>query len=261
VSKDIARILEGWDFEPGTVQVRLVTGEDGTEKLQFRLDLGLLQLELAGRPDGTRPFGHESLLEMHEALAREAEARAEGPYRLDDEALSELLREGIQYYHRYLALYQLRRYDLVARDTERNLRMFAFVAAHVDTPEQALAFDQYRPYVTMMHTRALAGIALDAGQTRAAIEKIDVGIEAILAFLREYQREDRPERCPELAFLRNWRAELDRTRDRGPIEKLELQLDLAVTREDYEEAARLRDQIRRLRSAFTGEVAEETPPA
>ena len=36
---------------------RKIVGEDGKEKLQVRLDLGLLQMELNGRPDGERPHG------------------------------------------------------------------------------------------------------------------------------------------------------------------------------------------------------------
>ena len=40
------------------------------------------------------------------------------------------MREGLQYYHRYLSAFHLERYDLVARDTARNLRLFAFVVKH-----------------------------------------------------------------------------------------------------------------------------------
>ncbi len=35
----------------------------------------------------------------------------------------------------------------------------------------------------------------------------------------------------------------------GPLEKLEQQLELSVELEDYEEAARIRDQIRRLQES------------
>src|SRR6476661_1144366 len=65
-SKDIAAILKGWDYEPGTINVRKINGTDGSPKLQMRLDLGLLQMEMTGRPDGVRPHGFESLLEYHE---------------------------------------------------------------------------------------------------------------------------------------------------------------------------------------------------
>src|SRR5690349_24903909 len=65
-SKDITPVLRGWDYEPGTINVRKVSGIDGSPKLQMRQDLGLLQMELTGRPDGRRPHGYESLLEYFE---------------------------------------------------------------------------------------------------------------------------------------------------------------------------------------------------
>src|SRR5689334_529776 len=65
-SKDITPVLRGWDYEPGTINVRKVTGQDGSPKIQMRLDLGLLQMEVTGRPDGVRPHGCESLLDYFE---------------------------------------------------------------------------------------------------------------------------------------------------------------------------------------------------
>ena len=41
-------------------------------------------------------------------------------------------------------------------------------------------------------------------------------------------------------------AEVEGERPVGPVERLEQQLDLAVALEEYEEAARIRDQLRRL---------------
>ena len=64
---DITEILRGWPFEPGKINVRLIEGEGGDRKVQVRLDLGLLQMELDGRPDGLRPSDHDSLLEYYEA--------------------------------------------------------------------------------------------------------------------------------------------------------------------------------------------------
>src|SRR3954449_3782421 len=65
-TKDIAPVLNGWDYEAGAINVRKITGLDGREKLQMRLDLGLLQMELTGRPDGHRPHGRESYLAYFE---------------------------------------------------------------------------------------------------------------------------------------------------------------------------------------------------
>ncbi len=246
MSKDIAVVLDGWDFVPGEMQVRIIPGDDGREKLQVRIDLGLLQLELDGRPDGQCPENAESLLDHLEARARQLAASGED-LNLSPDDCSELMREGIQYYHRYLALFHLQRYDLVARDTARNLRLFAFVVRHASRPRDRMQFDQYRPYVTMMHARALGMQAIQRGDHHGALRQIDAGIEAIRAFLRDYEQADKEDECQELGLLRAWRQQVERDRPIGPVERLEQQLELAVALENFEEAARLRDQIRRLR--------------
>jgi hypothetical protein len=246
LSKDITPIVQGWEFVPGEMQVRIVRGDDGREKLQVRIDLGLLQLEMEGRPDGERPGEADSLLDHLEARSREAAARGED-FDLTPEQCAELMREGVQYYHRYLALFHLHRFDLVVRDTTRNLRLFAFVVRHATRQRDRLLFDQYRPYVTMMRARALGMQALERGEHREALGHIDAGIEGILDFLRDYEQSDKEGENQELALLRAWRREIERDRPVGPIDRLEQQLEVAVALENFEEAARLRDQIRRLR--------------
>src|SRR5262249_6861441 len=63
VSQDIDAALRGWEYKSGSVQARLVKAADGRQVLQMRVDLGLLQMETAGRPDGTRPHGYSSYFE------------------------------------------------------------------------------------------------------------------------------------------------------------------------------------------------------
>ena len=46
--------------------VRIVPGEDGRSKVQLRVDLGILQMETDGRPDGLRPEGFDSWLKYYE---------------------------------------------------------------------------------------------------------------------------------------------------------------------------------------------------
>jgi hypothetical protein len=242
LSKDILPILAGWDHDPDELQVRIIAGDDGLDKIQMRIDLGLIQMEMAGRPDGQRPAGYESLLEAFEARARD-----DSDFTLDSATCAALMREGLQYYHRYLASFHLQRYDLVVRDTERNLRLFAFVVRHATKQRDKLQFDQYRPYVTMMHARAQALPLLARGEHDAALGEIDRGIEAIRSFLADYGQEEHEADCMELGSLTRWRREVEGDRVQGPLERLEQQLKLAVTLEDYEEAARIRDQLARLR--------------
>ena len=51
--RDIDRLLRDWDAQHGVTQARLIDARNGRTVLQVRLDLGILQLEIDGRPDGT----------------------------------------------------------------------------------------------------------------------------------------------------------------------------------------------------------------
>lgn len=246
MTRDISAALDGWDFDPDNLRVRVVRGRDGRDKIQTRVDLGLLQMECEGRPDGQRPGGLESLLDVFEERRREALEQGD-EFTLTPNECAALMREGFQYYHRYLAAFHLQMYDMVVRDTERNLRLFAFVVQNAGRAGDKLEFDQYRPYVIMMRTRALALEQLDRGNHDAALERIDEGIGMIREFLAEYQQLDSEAECAELSFLLRWRRSVRRDRPIGPIQRLEEQLEMAVDIEAYEEAARIRDQIRKLR--------------
>ena len=245
MSKDITPILQGWDHDPDDFQVRIVAGDDGRDKLQMRVDLGVIQMEIDGRPDGLRPFGQDTLLDHYEAK------HLEGPDRfsLDSNACAALMREGVQFYHRYLAAFHLQRFDLVARDTSRNLRLFAFAVRHAADRRDQVQFDQYRPYVTMMRSRALSAEAMNHEDHHGAIAALDEGIEGIRSFLREYEQDEDAINCRELNKLIRLRRELEKTKPVGPLERLQHQLELAVSLEDYEEAARLRDQLARLKGS------------
>ncbi len=242
MSKDITPILDGWEYDPDDIQVRIIRGDDGRDKIQMRSDLGLIQMETTGRPDAQRPAGFESLLDAYESRSQAGEEFA-----LDSAACADLMREGLQYYHRYLASFHLQKYDWVVNDTARNLRLFAFVVRHATRQRDKLQFDQYRPYVTMMHTRAAAAQLLARHDHDGALVEVDQGIAAIRRFLDEYDRANQEAECMELGFLLRWRREIESERPKGPIERLEQQLQLAVALEDYEEAARIRDQLQRLR--------------
>lgn len=255
MSRDISHILDGWDFEPGEVQVRIVAGDDGRDKIQLRVDLGLLQMELDGRPDGQRPENHASWLDYYLGKQREYETSHPDspPYRLDAVACERLLREGVQYYHRYLSFWHLQRYELCARDTNRNLRLFQFVREHARHEEDKRRFDQWRPYVTMMHTRAVATPLVEIGVLDAALTAIDAGIRGIEQFLEEYDQTDQAEQCQELLQLRHWREEVQAQAVKrlppvapSPLDKLRSKLADAVAAEQFEEAARIRDEIKRM---------------
>ena len=67
MTTDISQLLDDWPYQPGRINVRLVERGDGEQRIQVRLDLGILQMYLDGRPDGQQPEGFESLLDLVEA--------------------------------------------------------------------------------------------------------------------------------------------------------------------------------------------------
>jgi hypothetical protein len=255
MSQDLTKILQDWQYDPDEVMVRLVKGDDGREKIQLRVDLGVLQMELDGRPDGLRPEGCDSWLEYYEQMQRAHDAAHPdaAPYLLSDEDCARLWREGVQYYHRYLSFWHLSLYHLCARDTQRNLRLFAFVCAHTQDDRLKLQFDQWRPYVTMMYARSLATPLIERQRYDEGLQVIESAIDAIRDFLDQYQQSQRAEECVELVSLERWRDEIF-SREEGAaaarphhaVQMLRRKLDAAVAAEEFEEAARLRDEIRRL---------------
>ncbi|MBL9122265.1 MAG: UvrB/UvrC motif-containing protein [Planctomycetaceae bacterium] len=257
MSHDIQDILTTWDYDPDGFTVRIIRGDDGKEKIQLRLDLGLLQMEVDGRPDGLRPQGCESWLDYYQ---REQEVyQEEHPgetYLLGSEDCARLLREGVQYYHRYLSFWHLERYELCARDTARNLRLFALVRAHAPSDREKLQFDQWRPYVVMMHARAVATPLIGMRDFDTALQVIDAGIAGVREFLSDYNQEHRSEQCQELVQLERWRTEVvdkkksaEREQPYHPLTALRRKLEQAVAEERFEEAAELRDEIRKLEAS------------
>jgi hypothetical protein len=247
MSLDLNTILKDWPHEPGAIKVRKIVGLDGREKLQLRIDLGVLQMEMNGRPDGVRPHGCESLLSYHQAKAAEAAERGE-PYELAPEQCAELQQEGIQYYHRYLSLFQINEFAGVVRDTQRNLDLFTFVAEHTEREELSWTLQQFRPYVLMMNTRARASILLSQGKFAEAITEIERGRDAILDFFQKSNFPELVSKSSEINFLEEW---LEEVRAKRPVSKLEImqrEMETAIAKELYERAAELRDAIKLLKT-------------
>src|SRR5919198_771109 len=226
MSLDLNTVLQDWPYESGTIKVRKITGLDGREKLQLRVDLGVLQMEIVGRPDGRRPHNCESLLEYHKKRATRAEQKGEA-YELNPEQCAELQQEGIQYYHRYLSLFQINDFEGVVRDTQRNLDLFTFVNDHTDREDFSWGLQQFRPYVLMMNTRAKASIFLAQGKFADAISEIERGREAIVD---------------------EWLEEVKAKRPLSKLEIMQREMETAIAKELYERAAELRDAIKLLKT-------------
>ncbi len=247
--RDLTSFLRKWDYQPGELRVRRFKGRDGQDKIQLRVDLGVLQMEAVGRPDGKRPMGHESWLQFYQSRLGEhiAEHGEDEGFQLKSEDCQRLQQEAIQYYHRYICLFQLGDHIAVLRDTERNLEAFALLEEYSETPEISAALAVFKPQVLLMRTRAQGALALEADDPRGAIRAIEAGVEAIRTFFREGEHSEQAEQATEVKMLESWLQELRPHLPLSRLEKLETELNQAIAREDYEKAAELRDAIKRLK--------------
>ncbi len=249
MDSDISEILRQWEYEPGSIAVRKFTGRDGREKIQLRVDLGILQMNAQGRPDGKKPLGHPSLLEFYLARLqqhREAHGGEDDGFGLTPEDCSKLQAEALQYHHRSICELQLADHAGVTRDTERNLKVFDFVTRYAESSDLAWSLQQFRPQLLMMHTRAVAMPLLQANDFGAAIRQIEDGMEMIRDFYRQHGRTDLLEESNELQSLQEWLMDVEQRRPLSARQRMERQLARALAREDYEKAAELRDKLKKL---------------
>ena len=165
-------------------------------------------------------------------------------YLLSPDEVSELQQEGIQYYHRYISLFQLNDFPGVIRDTQRNIDLFNFVHRHGGAEEYAHSLEQFRPYVIMMNTRARASIDLERGDFAGALRQIERGREKIAELFNIVESPDAIERSPEIAFLDEWMEEIREHQPLTKLEKMQREMEAAIANEAYERAAELRDAIR-----------------
>lgn len=246
---DITQLLDEWNYQPGQINVRVIRGRDGGDKIQLRVDLGVLQMNVDGRPDGKRPGGHESLLAHCQAkLSRlqKAAGTEEVDFALSVEDCAKLHQEAVQYHHRYICHFQLGDHERVVRDAAHNLALCDFVERHAPGAEFAVWVAMLRPQSLVMHTRGRAELALRTASLDEAIARIQFGLDQ----LRRCYPEDSSgiARPPggEVSFLEGWLEQLEASRPLTERQRLEQALRTAVQKEDYERAAKVRDALRKL---------------
>jgi hypothetical protein len=246
-SVDISSALSGWSFEPGQVNVRIIRGRDGKAKIQLRLDLGLLQMEVSGRPDGKRPHKHASELDYQ--LQRLKKHRAvnggDADFQLTRRECQQLREESAMFYHRYLSLFVLGQYDGVVRDTRHNIGILNLCLKYGPSEHDRGILEQYRPYIIMMEGRARACAALRDGFVNTSIAYLRGTLRNVI----HAYGNPAASQSPEALILSDMIHDIRRQLPPDPREELNRLLKKAVAGEKYEEAAQLRDQLMALHTA------------
>jgi hypothetical protein len=240
--EDIDVILSSWPFEPGVITARTVHATDGREVLQMRIELGVLQMESTGRPDGQRPEGENTYLDY----LRRLNADGADDFSLNEEHCREIDREFLQFYHRRICWLAIRQFRRAVEDADHTLALMDLVASHSPSQDWSLSHEQYRPFVLFHRTQAITLAQLEESGPEAAIEEVNRGLERIHELFRAVDAEEHFEQdefVKQLTELRDWIRQhyhVGRT--------LAEQLADAVAQEQYELAAQLRDEMARRQS-------------
>jgi len=244
---DISEVLMTWEYDRLN-NIRKIKGNNGKEKVQIRLPLGIEQFEVEGRPDGKRPYGKESLLEYYRGKVEVYKKKRgnDEAFGLTSEDCSRLYEEGLLYYYRYVLFFQLKDYERVVRDTQRNIEYFDFVKKYAIEEEDRLALERYRPYIIRMNALGKGLACLERKEYEDALRKIEEGIRAIDSLPDMENATFNLEKERSLSLLRGMAKEILTERPLSEKQKLQKKLQEAIEQENYERAARLRDQLREL---------------
>jgi hypothetical protein len=250
--RDMDDTVQGWPYEPepGEVIAREVRARDGRMVVQIRVELGVLQLEVGGRPDGTRPHGFPTYLDYlrYRAAGRGEAAGGKAPapaWTMSPEHCVDADREFVQFYHRRVAWLTLQRYDKALLDADHTLALMDFVCQHGIDEDYIASHERFRGLVLFHRTQAAAALALERRKPEEAIDVVREGADRLIAHHNQWTEEHDQGETPNQPLIEQLRVLEQEIRKNFAVEKtLREQLDEAVAEEDYELAARLRDQIR-----------------
>ena len=244
--QNIDELLRGWPYQGDASNVRIVPGDDGRDLIQMRVDMGLLQMETTGRPDGVRPKGSDTFYDHLLGLALEGGSDdgpdAVGrPFVMDEGQCAQADREFVQFYHRRVCWLQLRRYREAVADADHTLSLMDFCKRHSPDSQWTMSHEQYRPYVLYHRTYGTAMAELEASGAEAAIHSLNQGLSRLRLLFDQYGATEHFEEDELVTQLVELRERLRKEFDVGRT--LQEQLNDAIAAERYELAARLRDEI------------------
>ena len=152
------------------------------------------------------------------------------------------------YYHRYVGMFVLEKYDAVVRDALRNIRMLDLCRDFASEEHDQSVLEHTRPHLLTVRSRALASKAVRQKDGKAALEIIDQGIAEVAAALQELGLGDRIDESNDIQLLRGMRDALVPKLPGSQRSELEERLRQALENENYELASILRDELRMMDS-------------
>jgi hypothetical protein len=240
--RDIDSLLRDWEYRVDEVIARVVKASDGRSVLQMRIDLGILQLETDNRPDGTRPHNEKT---YYDYLLRESLDKKDDDeeFVMSPEQCMMADQEFAQFYHRRICWMALREFRNAVRDADHTLAFMDFVKDHSPNEEWTIGHEQYRPFVMFHRIHASCLAELNDNGPEAAITELNRGLNQFRVLYQEYDAEDKYSEDEFVSRLNDMKDSMKKHFKIG--RSMEEMLAEAVKNEDYEAAAKIRDEMLR----------------
>jgi hypothetical protein len=230
MNADLTHLLRDFPFEAGRVNARLVRGDDGRELLQIRVELGLLQMECSGRPDGSQS-ALEPLLSAGRAL--------------DGVQTAALRLELVQFQQRAVAFLAVGDATRALADAETALRGTELIVRH-GLPLDRDWSESARFSVLVLRTRCAVAACTAAGRSRDAARAIEHGLAEMRDAAERVGIADGFDALGDVLALKALRDSLVPQLPPAQRAELEARLRAAILAENYELASILRDELRLL---------------
>lgn len=248
MSLDLDDLTLDWPGTSGEICARMVPGRDGASFVQLRVELGVLQMHLDGRPDGGRCHGLPTSQDYITHELRVGRALAPGDWK-------ELDRELAQFNYRRLAFTSLaedamRANDRAAAathlvraltDIQSCLRAIEITEHHRPRPSPDHAL---RPILVFNRARLLSQWHVVEGLYDEGVEAAEGGARELRDLLLGAGFEpEQVEQDAGVAFLDQLAGRL--RKQYGLAQTLRERFEQAIENEDFETAAQLREELRR----------------
>ncbi|MDX1962698.1 MAG: UvrB/UvrC motif-containing protein [Pirellulales bacterium] len=238
--RDLDTLLRDWNYRPDDIVARVLKGSDGRPILQMRVDLGILQMETKDRPDGQRPHGERT---YYDYLIRESLDEENQDFTMTAEQCSLADQEFSQFYHRRVCWLSLREYRRAVEDADHTLSFMDFVRDHSPNEDWTISHEQYRPFVLFHRVQAAVLAELEENGPESAIAELNRGLNRFKQLYVDYEAEDKYSEDEFVQRLNDLKTSLKTHFKIG--RSAEDLLAEAIEKEDYETAAKLRDELAR----------------
>lgn len=247
---DLGPLIRDWPYDPDRVSVRQVLGRDKRLKLQLRIDLGVLQLEWRGRPDGRKVEGFRSQLEKHQQrLARYVRrCGASLGFEITATECERLREEMLLFYQRVVCLFVLDAYEQAVEDLEHCRRIIELCDRFGADRQVVDSMVAIVPHMVVMNTKAVTARLVAEGRAKEALDKTIGGACELLNHFCAHGTVEDYRQSDQYDVLERLRLQLSAQLDGDDRVRLRRALRLAVREERYEDAAHLRDELDRIKT-------------